>query len=285
MSRGFLFLLIWFPDLAYPNTDLQDSDDDSDDSSEDWDNDSSSSSSDSDSDDEGAGQLKGRARWLKRTTVVKEKVEKDKQGRSEERKRAKEEAAKLRAQQEEEAKKEGELKEEDLTPSLIQKRSLEIISSRGRKGSDPKVLLGQLEVLSKLATRFGPRVEIPVLMHVITAQFDMQRTIDDYMDTPMWRSCAGYIERIGTILQDGEGWKIGPLTAEEEELANDVMMSTMMGSKGKGKGGKMKMMSGGADGAMSLMAAEEKLINPHTVSVFCRCFFFGYLLLYRAKHH
>lgn len=204
---------------------------------------------------------------------MKEKVEKDKQGRSEERKRQKEEAAKARAVAEEEARERGTMKEEDLTPSLIQKKSLEIVSSRGRKGSDPKVLLGQLESLSKLAERFGPRVEIPVLMHVITAQFDMQRTIDDYMETPMWRSCAGYIERIGSILEENngvEGWKIGPMTGEDEELASDMMMSTMMGGKG-GNAGKNKMkgmVGGGVEGAMSAMAAEEKLINPNTVSIF-----------------
>eukprot|EP00585_Thalassiosira_rotula_P007583 CAMPEP_0196148232 /NCGR_PEP_ID=MMETSP0910-20130528/27293_1 /TAXON_ID=49265 /ORGANISM="Thalassiosira rotula, Strain GSO102" /LENGTH=1019 /DNA_ID=CAMNT_0041410875 /DNA_START=161 /DNA_END=3222 /DNA_ORIENTATION=+ len=243
-----------------------DSDEDSDasDDSTDWDNDSGSDSSDSDSDDENPdGELKGRARWLKRTVVTKEKVEKDKQGRSEERKKAKEEAAKLRAVQEEEKKDKGEIREEDLTPSSVRKRSLEIVSSRGRKGSDPKVLLGQLEALSKLAERFGPRVEIPVLMQVVTAQFDMQRTIDDYMETPMWRSCAGYIERIGDILSSGEGWMVGPMTSEEEELANDMMM-TLMGSKNKG--GKMKM-STGVDGAMSAMATEEKLINPNTGEV------------------
>ena len=152
-----------------------------------------------------------------------------------------------------------------MTPSLIQKKSLEIVSSRGRKGSDPKALLGQLEALSELAVRFGPRVEIPILMQVITAQFDMQRNIDDYMETPSWRSCAGHIERIGSIMENGEGWKIGPMTEEEEELASDMMMSTMMGGKGAGKN-KMKGMMGGADGAMSAMAAEDTLINPTTVS-------------------
>ena len=243
-----------------------DSGSDSDDSS-DWDNDSSSSSSSDDSDAAGAGELKGRARWLKRTTVVKEKVEKDKAGRSEERKKAKEEAARLRAEAEAAAKERGQLKEEDLTPSLVQKKSVEIVSSRGRKGSDPKVLLGQLEALSKLAVRFGPRVEIPVLMHVITAQFDMLRTIDDFMDTPMWRSCAGHLERVGSILQEdggSEGWTIGPMDAEAEELANDIAMATMMGAKG---GNKMKGMKAGAEGAMTAMATEEQLINPRTGEV------------------
>ena len=153
------------------------------------------------------------------TTVVKEKVEKDKAGRSAARKAAKEEAAKLREAKEAEEKDKGAIKEEDLTPSYIQKRSFEIVSSRGRKGTDPKALLAQLEDLSKLAVQFGPRVEIPVLMHVITAQFDMQRTIDDYMETPAWRSTAANLERIGAILSDdAEGWKVGPTTPEDEEF-------------------------------------------------------------------
>ena len=222
--------------VSFPFSFHQDSDSGSDsDDSSDWDNDSSSSSSSDDSDAAGAGELKGRARWLKRTTVVKEKVEKDKAGRSEERKKAKEEAARLRAEAEAAAKEKGQLKEEDLTPSLVQKKSVEIVSSRGRKGSDPKVLLAQLQALSKLAARFGPRVEIPVLMHVITAQFDLQRTIDDFMDTPMWRSCAAHLERVGSILQEdggSEGWTIGPMDAAAEELANDIAMATTMGAKG-----------------------------------------------------
>ena len=260
-------LLTWYTSLSSLSTPIyQDSDDDDSDDSSNWDSDSSSDSSSDDSAvADGTSELKGRARWLKRTTVVKEKVEKDKQGRSEERKKAKEEAAKLRAAQAEQREKD-QMKEEDLTPSLVQKKSLEIVSSRGRKGSDPKVLLRQLEALSKLAVRFGPRVEIPVLMHVITAQFDMQRTIDDYMETPMWRSCASYIERIGEILNNGEGWKIGATTGEDEELANDMMMSTMMGGK-SGKGKKMKASMAGLEGAMSAMASEEKLINPNTVSL------------------
>jgi hypothetical protein len=94
----------------------------------------------------------------------------------------------------------------------------------------------------------------------------MQRAIDDFMETQMWRSCADFIERIGSILDDDvEGWKIGPMTGEEEELANDMMMSTMLGVKGS-KGKMSKGMAGGMEGAMTAMSAEEKLINPHTVS-------------------
>ncbi|KAL7550889.1 hypothetical protein ACHAWF_016136 [Thalassiosira exigua] len=265
-------------DNSEPGSDESGSDDDSD-ASSDWDNSSSSSDSSDDSDaGAGDGELKGRARWLKRTAVVKEKVEKDKQKRSEERKLAKEEAAKLRAKEAEEAQEKGKIKEEDLTPSLVKKRSLEIVSSRGRKGSDPKALLAQLEALSDLAAKFGPRVEIPVLMHVVTAQFDMQRNIDDYMETPTWRSCAERIGRIGAILEgpsekEGYSWTIGPMNAEEEELNNDVMMNALTGGKGKG-GAKMMATAAGAAGAkgaeagaMTAMAQEVELVNPATGEV------------------
>jgi len=74
---------------------------------------------------------------------------------------------------------------------------------------------------------------------------------------------------------------VGPMTDEEAELPTDIMMSTMMSGKGKGKGGaKMKSMAGGVEGAMTAMATEEKLIDPNTVSlwgfVHYHCFHFKY---------
>ena len=256
----------------------QDDDSGSDsDSASDWASSSSSSDDDSDSDAGAEQQLKGRAFWLKKTTIVKEKVVKDKEGRGEDRKKAKEEAARAKALAEATTITSTKtfLPEENLTPSLINKKTMEVVSSRGRKGTDNHVLLRQLEALSRLAVRFGPRVEIPVLMHVITAQFDLQRNIDDFMETPSWRSCAGYLSRIGAILDnDKEGWKIGVLTADEGDIANDLMISAVVGKTG----GKMKAGAGkGGEGAMSAMAAEQQLINPHTVSSWLNSFFYHLL--------
>jgi hypothetical protein len=72
-----------------------------------WDSNSSSSSLSGNFDNNslpaaGGAQLKGRALWLKRALVVKAKVKRDKVSWSEERKRIKEEAARLRVQHEEE---------------------------------------------------------------------------------------------------------------------------------------------------------------------------------------
>ena len=194
--------------------------------------------------------------------MVKEKVEKDKAGRAEERKKAKEEASKAKAAADQAAKDAKNLDADALTPSLIQQKTLEIVASRGRKGTDNQELLKHLEALVKLSVRFGPRVEIPVLMHVITAQFDLQRTIDDYMETPSWRSCAGYLSRIGTILDNGEGWQVGAMT-QDEEMANELMITAAMGKGGS----KMKTTGGFGEGAITALSTEEKLINPHTGEV------------------
>ena len=140
-----------------------------------------------------------------------------------------------------------------LTPSILNRKVKEIASQRGRRGTDPRHLLRQLEGLSRLATKFGPRVEVPILMYVISAQFGLQRTIDDYMETGTWRACASYLNRISDVIVD-EGYKLGVETIDEADLF-----------LGAGKASnKMKAAASAADGAMAAVAADEKLINPHT---------------------
>jgi translation initiation factor 3 subunit C len=244
-----------------------DSDSDSDassssDDSDDWAS-SSSSSSSSDSDAEGGAysQLKGRARWLKKNTVVKEKVVKDKEGRGKARAEAKAAAAAARAAEAlaaEEAK-EADVSEETMTVAVLERKCKEIISSRGRRGTDNKIVLKKLEALAKVATRFGPRVEVPMLMHVITAQFDLIRSLDDCMDTQTWKSCATYLNKVASILEDGDTKYRLDLPLPDE---NDLMIGNMIGSTEN----KMKDAAGarGDIGAVDMVAAEKKSINPHT---------------------
>jgi translation initiation factor 3 subunit C len=141
-----------------------------------------------------------------------------------------------------------------LTQSLLDRKVREIASQRGRRGTDPRQLLRQLEGLSRLSVRFGPRVEIPILMYVISAQFALQRTMDDYMDVGTWKSCASYLQRIADVIVD-DGYRLGVETLDEADL--------FMGAAGKAVG-KMKAAASGADGAMAAVAAELKLVNPHT---------------------
>ena len=58
---------------------------------------------------------------------------------------------------------------------------LEVVSQRGRKGTDPKELMQQLQVLSFVARKFGAHKEIPVLMHLVSSMYDANRNTDECM--------------------------------------------------------------------------------------------------------
>jgi translation initiation factor 3 subunit C len=227
-----------------------DSDDDDDKKGSDW----ASEEEDSDSDEGGAyAELKGRARWLKKNTVGKEKVVKSKEERAKARAEAKAAAAAARSLEAVQVTK-TILPEAHLTPSVLNRKVKEIAAQRGRRGTDNRQVLRQLEALWRLSLRFGPRVEIPILMFVVTAQFDLQRTMDDFMDTITWKSCASYLQRIASVLDDG--YTLGLERVEE----GDLVLGTATG----------KMMKASAaavvaeKGAMAAVAVDEALINPHT---------------------
>uniref|UniRef100_A0A7S2R1T0 Eukaryotic translation initiation factor 3 subunit C n=1 Tax=Eucampia antarctica TaxID=49252 RepID=A0A7S2R1T0_9STRA len=221
------------------------------DSDKDWGSSSDSSSSSDDEDNDKYAQLKGRARWLISNTVVKEKVKKDKEGRAQARKQ---QAQKKNLQMEDERLTTSKSVLVNANPTLIDNKVKELMSQRGRKGTDNKFILRQLEALSKISTPFGPRVEVPLLMYVITAQFDLIRTLDDYMDTTTWRSCATYLNRVTSILQN-DNYTLGSAMGGDDDLGDSVALM-----------GKMKNVAKGTNdvAAMDLAAAEEKLINPHT---------------------
>jgi len=135
----------------------------------------------------------------------------------------------------------------------LNRKVQELTAQRGRKGKDNRQLLRELEALSRLSLRFGPRVEIPILMHVISAQFGLLRTLDDFLDTQTWKACAAYLERIADVLD--EGYKLGVQSIDESDI---LLSGVKMGSK------KMKAAAAASGGAMAAVAADEKLVNPHT---------------------
>lgn len=234
----------------------QDSDDDgSGDDDSDWGSDSESSSSS----DEEAGaysQLKGRARWLKKNTAETKKVVKNKDDRAKLRAEAKAKAEIAKAAAEAVTATKSILPQENLTAALLNRKVRELAAQRGRKGKDSRQLLRELEAMSRLSTKFGPRIEIPILMYVISAQFGTVRTLDDYMDVLTWKACATYLERIADVLDDG--YKLGVESIDE----SDLLLNAAGGAGSK----KMKAAAsaGGDTGAMAAVAADEKLVNPHT---------------------
>lgn len=223
--------------------------------SETWDSESASdsdSSSDSDAGDVVAADnkyanLKGRAKWLKKVEAPKSKVKTREAKAVVEKEEVKETVVE-------------EAKVEKITAAVLTRKCRELVKSRGKRGTDSKTILSKLEGLAALAVEFGPRVEIPILMHVMTAQFDLVRTLDDSMDLKTWQACAEHLNRVSSILEgDVEKYT---LTTETEEV--ELMIGNVL------KDNKMKDAAGvGTDvGAMDAVAATKKLINPHTVRLY-----------------
>lgn len=75
-------------------------------------------------------------------------------------------------------------------------------------------VLRQLSVLAYIARRLGPIREIPIIMYIVSAMFDTLRNIDEYMETSMWKSCRGYINRVRYILFSGDGGGRGVLVVD-----------------------------------------------------------------------
>jgi translation initiation factor 3 subunit C len=247
----------FYSNFPQGSDDSDSDDDDKDDDNNSWGSGADDSSS-SEEDENPYAELKGRARWLKKNTAVVKRVKKVKDEKTGGPKTVTQEKKDKVTSKDYDAIRAPKsiLPEEGLTAAVLNRKVKEIASLRGRRGTDPRNLLRQMEGLSRLSTKFGPHIEVPILMYVVSAQFGLQRSMDDFMDTATWRQCATYLQRIADVIAD-DGYRLGVETIDEADM--------VLGGAGKG-GNKMKAAAaaGGADGAMAAVAAETKLVNPHT---------------------
>ncbi|KAG5177289.1 eukaryotic translation initiation factor 3 subunit C [Tribonema minus] len=191
--------------------------------SDEWPSDSGDSDSDSSDDEAPMAGLKGRAFWVK--TVATD----DAKAKREQRKLAKQEESLRKA-----AKKDARVPEaaragrgvlvsarlgfrldEKMTPAAVDRKVKEVLQSRGRKGTDPRDVLRQLAALAYVSRRFGPARELPVLMHTVAAMFDTLRSIDDYMETAMWKNCHATLTRVVGCLDECPDLRLGSMTADD----------------------------------------------------------------------
>ena len=118
--------------------------------------------------------------------------------------------------------------DEKMTTEELEKKVAELVASRGRKGTDIKDMTIKLELMSKIAKKFGSKKEIPILMHLISAMFDANRSIDDYMDIQQWRSCYRCLSRVVTLLAENKSLVLGVITTEE---LSDFVLASQNGKK------------------------------------------------------
>jgi translation initiation factor 3 subunit C len=102
-----------------------------------------------------------------------------------------------------------------MTMEEMDRKVADLVASRGRKTTDTRQILRQLEVLTKVARVYGVHKEITVQMHLISSMFDYNRNIDDYMDHQQWRTCHRSLNRICRLLEANPKVILGVLNPEE----------------------------------------------------------------------
>lgn len=191
------------------------------------------SDEDSDEDDSSRPVLKGRAKWLKK--AVPDKKPKPLLGPAVA-KEVKVDGKEVLSKREKKITKTEKTAEEkdkkwhvdnDMTEDVLDKKITELVSSRGRKANNVFETLRKLEVLSKVARLFGPRKEIPVLMHLVSAMYDSHRVIDDFMELQEWRTCYRCLTRIVTVLNTNKELVLGLMPTED---VTDLVLATQIKS-------------------------------------------------------
>lgn len=102
-----------------------------------------------------------------------------------------------------------------LTEEELDRKFAELLATRGKRTTDPREILRQLEVLTKSARLHGPRKEIPALMHLISNMLDSQRSIDDYLEHNQWRTCYRSLYRVVTLIESNKKLSFAPLSGED----------------------------------------------------------------------
>ena len=168
-----------------------------------------------DDDDESDDELTGRQFW-----VLKKKPEKPKIAAP-----VPAQAPTVSVQKEKIKKKVEEVKIKYGVDSVeeLDKKVMEIFATRGRKNTDIKRTLHHLEMLTKASRIYGPRKEIPLLMHLISAMFDANKMIDEYMELDQWRTCYRALVRCVKLLNHNETLVLGVWTGDE--IATGVLKS------------------------------------------------------------
>jgi len=115
---------------------------------------------------------------------------------------------------------------EDVTFEMIDSKLRDITSSRGKKGVDRSQAVDQLAYLSSISK--CPAQECEVILHIISAQFDVAGSMATHMAIPIWRSCLRNVLTVMRLLSLNEHIS---LTDEEEPTQRPSIDDIMNGAR------------------------------------------------------
>lgn len=198
-------------------------DDDDDDDDSEWDMSSDSSSSESDGGEGPGTTVYTAAMFLKKQPGEDKKEKKEK----------KEKKVKRRKEEDEEGEWEEVTKgapmikeapkmfakDTEVNHEAVMKKLNEIISARGKKGTDRNEQIALLQELQSIAdaNNLGPAISMKIMFHIISAIYDYNPNIATCMRTEMWEKCLNTVSQLLDMVEANSDIVIGENVLEESE--------------------------------------------------------------------
>jgi len=114
----------------------------------------------------------------------------------------------------------------DWTKETLEARVQEELSSRGRRGIDPRSIAARLSALADLSIKFGPHTAIPTLMHAVSARLDLARGLDLFLDRSAWKRSARDMATILNMLEENPALRLASASRCHKDAANQSHFPT-----------------------------------------------------------
>lgn len=88
----------------------------------------------------------------------------------------------------------------EVTYEMVDEKLKDIIAGRGKKSTDRATVVKHLSYMATLAK--CPAQEVEILLHIISAQFDMVGSMSTHMQVPTWKSCVTNLLRLVSLLRE-----------------------------------------------------------------------------------